>query len=257
MMIPDKDAQSSDMGKPQEAFSIQFLPRLHSRRKLHQQCPIQKVITTIGGEINRFHSIQRHRMNQTQHVSSRDIVHQNGTLVSIRARNRRDRRLVFVARLTVFKLDHCVAVAEKPFRGQTTWVEDDGGDVRWHVGVGVGGCVLHVCAYGGRTRGSGGVVDVVEEDTRNGNILVAFGVACPCSVDIDVGDYGGVGTVCEIRVDVSERFDVRVAVQDRDAVDVVLVGRVASCAGAASRVDDDLPLDLRVGGDGGSGVCPG
>ncbi len=52
-------------------------------------------------------------------------------------------------------------------------------------------------------------------------------------------------------------MDVGVAVQFRDAGDVVLVGGVAGGAGAAVGVDDYLPLDVGVGGDGGGDVAPG
>ena len=189
-MIPDPGAQPSDMSKPKEAYFIQGLPRLHSRRKLHQQRPVQGIITAIRREINGFHSIQRHGVNQTRHISSRDTVHQNGALVSIRARDRVDRRLVLVARLSILKLDHRVAVAEEPCRRQAARIEDDRRDVRRHVGVRVGRGVLHVRADGGRAGGCGGVVDVVEEYACDGYVGVGFGVARPGGVDVDVGDYG-------------------------------------------------------------------
>lgn len=110
---------------------------------------------------------------------------------------------------------------------------------------------MHICVDGA----GGGVVDVVEEDARDGD--VGFGVALPGSVDTDIGGNGRVSAVREIRVDVSERLDVGVAVQLGDASDVVLVCGVAGRARAAVDVNNDLPLHFGVGGDGGGGVGPG
>ena len=111
---------------------------------------------------------------------------------------------------------------------------------------------MHVRGHGGRF----GVVDVVEEDARHGDVVLAVGVVGPGGVDVDVGDDGRVGAVRVVRVHVAERLDVGVAVELRDAGDVVLVRRVARRAGPAVRVHDDLPLHLWVGGDGGGGVAP-
>lgn len=195
-------------------------------------------------------------MNQALHVSSRSgIVHQDGTLVPIGAGDCRDRRVVCVFRQRIFELDHCVAVAEERCWCKTARVEDDGGDVRWHVCVGVGGSVVHVCGDGGGGMAYSGIVDVVEEDARDGD--VGLGVALPSSVGIDIRDDGRVSAVRKICVNVSERLDIRVTVELRDTGDVVLVCGITGCAGAAVHVDNDLPLHLWVSGDGGGGVFPG
>ena len=198
-------------------------------------------------------------MHQTLHIriSSR-VVHYNGALVSIRAGDRVDRRNIGVGRLCVLEFNHRVAVAEEPGWRQAAGVEDDGGDVGGDLGVGVGGCVVHVCGDGGGAGSGHGVVDVVEKDAGYGD--VGFGVAGPGCVCVDVGDYPGVGALGELCVDVAERLHIGVAVQFRDGGDVVLVRRVAvgvGGAGAAVWVHDYLPMYFWVGGDGGGGSAPG
>ena len=229
-----------------------FLPSLHSRRKLRQKSRRERIITAIRAKVHRLDPIQRHRMHQTLHIGSRRrTIHQYGALVPIRARNRRDRRVVLVAGERILKLDHRVAVAEELSRREGARVEDDGGHVRGHGGVGVRGCVVHVRVDGAR----GGVVDVVEEDACDGD--VGFGVARPFGVDADVRRHGGVGAIRVSCVDVAEGLHVGIAVEFCDAGDEVLVRRVAGCAGAAIGVDDHLPLHFGVGGDGSCGVVPG
>ena len=106
-----------------------YLPRLNSRRKLHQQSPIQSIIAAIRRKIHRLYTINRHRMYQNLHISipSR-IVRYYGTLISIRARNRIDRRDVVVICQCVLVLDHGVAVAEEPRWREAAGVENDRGD---------------------------------------------------------------------------------------------------------------------------------
>ena len=106
------------------------LPCLNSRRKLHQQRPIQSIIATIRREIHRLYPINRHRMHQTLHVSiSSRVVRYNGALASIRAGDCVDSREICVVCLCILEFDHGVAVAEEPGWRETTGVEDDGSDV--------------------------------------------------------------------------------------------------------------------------------
>lgn len=65
---------------------------------------------------------------------------------------------------------------------------------------------MHVGVDGGGR----GVVDVIEEDARDGD--VGFCVSGPVRVDGDVGGYGGVGAARVVCVYVAERLDVLVAV---------------------------------------------
>ena len=111
--------------------------------------------------------------------------------------------------------------------------------------------------YGVHVRGSGVIVfshSLVEEDAVHVDVCVR--VRRPAStggnVCLDIGD----GAVRPASVHVADVLHVGEAVQVRDGRAVSLVG-VLAAAGSSVDVDDDLEVDIRVGGDAGDQGIPG
>jgi len=70
----------------------------------------------------------------------------------------------------------------------------------------------------------GGGADVVEEDAANRD--VSLGVVCLISISIDVGGDVGIRSLSEGSIDVPQGDDIGIAIELRDAGDIVWVTRV-------------------------------
>ena len=176
-------------------------------------------------------------------------MYHNRSLRIIPLREAIDRHAILVALQRPFVLQHGVSILEQGRRSRSAGVENHGRDARWDLVVGVRAGFLVVAVYCAR----GGVVHVVEEDARDGD--VGCGVRGPFGVEVDLGRQCCVGGARVVGVDVAEGERVGVAVDFRDRGYVVCVWGVGS--GPGVRVDDDLPVYFWVCCDGGGYVGPG
>ncbi len=209
-----------------------FLLGLHSRSQRLQVYQAQIVVTAsrialvrAGAiiKVNSLNAILSHRMDQILN-SCRCccIIYDDRTLVQIIAREVFDRRSICIvmARQRTLELNHRVTILEQLRRAGVSRVKYHRSQGRWHFYVSVCRCIVVV------SQGSlgGGGADVVEEDAANRD--VGLGVFCPISISIDVGGDVGIRSLSEGSIDVPQGDDIGIAIELRDAGDIVWVTRV-------------------------------
>lgn len=156
---------------------------------------------------------------------------------------------ILVGREGILVLYHGIGIVEEPRGRRGPGIENDRSNIRWyrirHISCRSSVVGIHVACSG--------VVDLVEKDAGDGD--VGLGVGSPSGIDVNLRGQGGVRNATVVGGDIAKGDDVAIAVQLGERGDVVCVGGI--CAWARIRVDDNLPLNFGVGGDGGCDIGPG
>lgn len=156
---------------------------------------------------------------------------------------------ILVGREGILELYDGIGIVEELRGRRGAWIENDRSNIGWYLirriscrSLVVG---IHVACSG--------IVDLIEKDTVDRD--VGLGVCRPFGIDVNLRGQGGVRNATVVGGDIAKSDDVAIAVQLGEGGDIVGVGGI--CAWARIRVDDDLPLNCGVGGDGGCDIRPG